>query len=99
MLTDQPISGKRRLDGDTAAEGWKTVTSKKNKSLMIKNSSQSSENQPKKERIYHFFIEPIKYRSNLLIILKQKVPSIRSIMNKNYIRVSVDTEVEYRRVQ
>lgn len=96
--SDQPASGKRRLGDNTAAEGFKHISAKK-KNPNENNSSGSSQNQTKKERIPPLFIEPIKHWSNLLIILRHKVPSVRSIINKNYIRVSVDTEAEYRTVQ
>lgn len=52
-----------------------------------------------KEKIPYFYIEIIKHWDNLLIVLRQQAYSVGSNMNKNWIKVSVDTELEDRKVQ
>lgn len=98
-IASQSNSGKCRREEDNNIKGWKVVkTEKKN----IKNSpvsSKETESKAIKEKIPSFNIEIIKHWDNVLIVLRQQATSVHSNMNKNWIRVSVDTKLEDRKVQ
>lgn len=99
MQVDQINTGKRRHDDENHSEGWKTIESRKKHFPNSPASSKDAEPKTKNPKIPPFFIEPIKHWNNLFIILKQQAPFIHWNMNKNYIRVSVETELQYRKVQ
>lgn len=61
--------------------------------------SNDAEPKVKNPIIPPFFIEPIKHWNNQVIIIKQAAPSMRSKRNKIWIRISVQTEVEYHKIQ
>lgn len=93
IQVDAPASntGKRHLDDDNSTDGF--ISAQKTKNISKSSfSSKDAEPKDKKLKIPPFFLEPIKHWNNLLLILNQAAQSMCSKMNKNWIRLSVETE-------